>query len=310
MSEAVRRIAVLGAGVIGQVYAGRLAESGVEVWLLASGATLERLRADGLRLWQGERSSTPPIHVASSAAEVPPVDVAYLAVRADQVDGALEPLAAIQAPVVATLSNLAGQAEAVAARIGVERTIYGFPGVGGTCLPDGVHYVEIAQQPTTIGRAGGREAAVADDLRRAGFAVAVVDDPLGWLATHAVFVVGVGAAILAAGGSAAVGEDRRRTERMLLSVRDGFRALSRRGVAVTPAPLRTIFTRVPRLFAVPYWQRQLAGPLGTVALTPHVLATRDSEFPWLVDRVRELTGDPPVLGAALAQAGFSAARTD
>jgi 2-dehydropantoate 2-reductase len=301
---------VLGAGVIGLVYAGRLAESGAEVSLLARGATLERLRADGLRLWQGDRSSAPPVRLASSAAEVPPVDVAYLAVRADQVEGALELLAAIPAPVVVTLSNLAGQAEAVAARIGVERTIYGFPGVGGTCLPDGVHYVEIAQQPTTIGRAGGREASVADDLRRAGFAVTVVDDPLGWLATHAVFVVGVGAAILTAGGSAAVGADRRRTEQMVLSVHDGFRALSRRGITVTPAPLRTIFTRVPRVFAVPYWQRQLAGPLGTVALTPHILATRDSEFPWLVDRVRELTGDAPVLDAALAQAGFSAARTD
>ena len=76
MSEAVRQVVVLGAGVIGQVYAGRLAESGIEVWLVARGATRERLRAEGLHLWRGDELSAPPVHLVASPTEVPPVDAA------------------------------------------------------------------------------------------------------------------------------------------------------------------------------------------------------------------------------------------
>lgn len=45
-----RRIAVLGAGVIGQIYAGRLADSGHQVWLLARGETFTALSREGVRL--------------------------------------------------------------------------------------------------------------------------------------------------------------------------------------------------------------------------------------------------------------------
>lgn len=77
---------------------------------------------------------------------------------------------------------------------------------------------------------------------------------IDWLATHTVFIAAIGAAILEAGGSRELGSDRGRTTRMVLAVRDGFHALARHGVRVTPAPLRIIFVRVPRLISVPYWQ--------------------------------------------------------
>jgi hypothetical protein len=59
---------------------------------------------------------------------------------------------------------------------------------------------------------------------------------------------------------------------------------------VTPTPLRVIFTRVPRFFAVRYWQAQLRGPVGTLTIAPHVRATSGTEFAALVDDVRKLTG--------------------
>ena len=42
---------MLGAGVIGSIYAGRLLEAGHEVVLLARGARLADLQAHGLILW-------------------------------------------------------------------------------------------------------------------------------------------------------------------------------------------------------------------------------------------------------------------
>lgn len=298
-------IVVVGAGVVGQVYAGRLAASGHDVHLLARGRTLDTLREHGVRLRTGQEPSTPPVTVAADAAELPKVvDTAYLAVRGDQVASALPLLEQVPARTVVTLVNLAGDVSPVLDRLGPERTVLGFSGIGGLRGPEGVTYHEVKQQPTTIGRAGRLEEPVVADLRGAGLTVDVVDEPVAWLATHAVFVVGVGAAILKAGGSVALGSDRRLTAQMITAVRDGFGALASRGTEVTPTPQRIIFTRVPKLISVPYWGRQLRGELGTLALEPHVTATRDTEFRYLVAQTRELTGNSEVLSAYLTAAGF------
>lgn len=307
------RIAILGAGVVGQVYADRLARSGQDVWLLARGGTLETLQENGIHaLLRGRKGaalpSPPPsaVHVVGSPAEIPGVDLAILAVRADQVESALPTLDQVDAALVLTLVNLGGDARDVTERIGQERTVLGFPGVGGHRGPHEVSYHEVRQQPTMIGRAGGREQAVTSVLRGAGFTVDVVDDAPSWLVTHTVFIAGIGAAILEAGSSESLGRDRRRTGQMIRSVADGFHALTARGIVVTPAPLRTIFTRMPRLISVPYWQHQLTGDLGRLALAPHVIQTRASEFPKLVAQARSLTGNPELLDRALIRAGFPA----
>ena len=128
-----RSMAVVGAGVVGQVYAGRLAEAGHRVHLIARGATLTDLTREGVRLHRDGRTSTPDVDIVADPADLPgEVDVAYLAVRADQVESALPLLERVPARVVVTLVNLAGEARPVADRLGRERTILGFSGVGGT----------------------------------------------------------------------------------------------------------------------------------------------------------------------------------
>lgn len=305
MTDSRRRLAVLGAGVIGQVYAGRLADRGHQVWLLARGDTFATLSSRGVRLHANGRSVTPRVIVVDTPEQIPPVEVAYLAVRADQLDAALPALARIDAAVVVTLVNLADRAEAVATTIGVGRTVLGFAGVGGIRTPEGVTYQEVDQQATTIGVADGREKGVVDDLRDTGLKVRVVPDMPAWLATHCVFIAGVGAAILAAGGSEQLGNDRARSTRMVRSVRDGFDSLSRQGITVTPPSLRIIFTLVPRALSVPYWQKQMRGDLGRLSLAPHVMATRDTEFPQLAAAARRLTHSSARLDAALTAAGFA-----
>ncbi|HLS00873.1 MAG TPA: hypothetical protein VK054_02660, partial [Beutenbergiaceae bacterium] len=146
----------------------------------------------------------------------------------------------------------------------------------------------------------------ATTLREAGFDVDVVDDMDAWLATHTVFIAGVGAAILTAGGAAQLGGDKTATTRMLLSIREGFASLKRHAIPVTPAGLRTIFTRVPRVFSVPYWQKHMRGDLGTLGLEPHIKATQETEFPLIAAGARRLAPDAQRLMAALQAAGFPA----
>ena len=216
-------------------------------------------------------------------------DVVLVTVRRDQLEDAIPALADLPAGRVVFLLNLPGDLDAVRERVGAHRTVFAFPGVGGRRHADGtIDYVEVPQQKTTVERRG-LEAPIVDLLKSAGFPVETTSDMAGWLATHAVFVTAMGAAILACGGdSVALADDPAQLAAMVAAVREGFRALDRNGVTVTPAPLKLLFTVVPRFAAVRYWSKQLRGPLGTVAIAPHVRASRETELPMLCADVRRL----------------------
>lgn len=115
------------------------------MWLLARGRTFAKLHAEGVQLQKDGETKRPAVTVVDSTADLPPVDVAYLAVRADQVDAALPTLAEITAPVVVTLVNLAAGTDSVAKKIGADRVVFGFAGVGGIRTSAGVTYHEIDQ---------------------------------------------------------------------------------------------------------------------------------------------------------------------
>jgi 2-dehydropantoate 2-reductase len=217
-------------------------------------------------------------------------DIAFVCVRRDQLDAALPELAGLTAGRLVFMVNLCTDLEQTRERVGAGRTLFGFPGVAGRRADDGtIEYVDVRQQHTTIEQRGGAQRPVVDMLRGAGFPVDVSDDMAGWLTTHAVFVTAIGSAILEAGGdSTALAADRARVAAMVAAVGEGFHALKRQGITVTPTPLRIIFTVVPRFAAVRYWRSQLRGPVGMVAIGPHMRATRDTELAVLRADVRHL----------------------
>jgi len=294
------KILIYGAGVIGQVYGGRLIQAGHAVTLLArapaSGPPARHgiaLRADGQTV-----RYFPPVITTMPAESF---DVVFVCVRHDQLAPVLPTLARIPGGKVVFLLNHCTGLTDIRDLIGPERVLLGFPGAGGGRMPDGtIQYTQIRQQHTTLERDG----VVARMLRDAGFPVDVHADMDGWLKTHAVFITAAGAAILAAGGdNAALAADRARVSHLVAAVGEGFAALTRQGVAVAPRPLRIIFTAVPRFAATRYWQAQLRGPLGTLAIAPHIRATRDTEFPALAADVRKLVaghGPTPHLDSLLA----------
>ena len=290
------RVLVVGAGVIGQIYAGRLMQAGHDVTILARGTTADVLAEHGISLRTDGRSCRVRPRVSRDVGGEAAWEMILVAVRRDQVAGVLPLVAKLPARRVVFMLNQSLGLDRVCEQAGAERAVLAFPGVGGHRAQDGtIDYLAVPQQHTTVGGHGGVEGAVADALRSAGFAVDVVDDMPGWLKTHAVFITAVGAAILACGGdSIALAADRRRVGVMVAAVREGFRALAGNGVTVTPTALRMIFTVVPRVFAVRYWRGQLRGPVGTVMIAPHMRATRDTELPLLCADVRTLTaGDQP-----------------
>jgi 2-dehydropantoate 2-reductase len=94
------RFVVFGAGAIGGVIGGRLAQHGHDVVLLARGAHYEAIRDHGLTLeWADERLTLPvPVHDTPAAVGFGPDDVVVLGVKGQDTIGALDALAAVASP--------------------------------------------------------------------------------------------------------------------------------------------------------------------------------------------------------------------
>lgn len=166
-----------------------------------------------------------------------------------------------------------------ALKLGAERIVLGFPGVGGTREGTRVRYVRIRQQPTTLGEGDGRLTArvrrLAARLEQAGFPTAFSHGMDNWLKTHAAFISCVTAALVhEAGDSVRLGQNCASVAQMVSAIREGFAALRSLGVRVTPFNLQVIFRWMPRWFAVRYWQGALQTDIGTLAIAPHANAAR------------------------------------
>jgi 2-dehydropantoate 2-reductase len=177
------------------------------------------------------------------------------------------------------LNNPTGT-EMLVEQLGSQRVVLGFPGIGGTREGTRVRYVQIRQQPTTLGEVDGQMTArlrrLSAMLEQAGFPTAISRSMDGWLKTHAVFVSCVSAALALEGGdSVRLGQHRATVALMVSAIREGFAALQSLGVRVTPFNLKVIFSWMPRWFAVRYWQRALQTSVGTLAIAPHANAARE-----------------------------------
>ncbi|MEO6827648.1 MAG: 2-dehydropantoate 2-reductase N-terminal domain-containing protein [Microbacteriaceae bacterium] len=284
------RILIFGAGVIGRIYAARLLSAGHDVSILTRGAATDDLRTNGIHLVRDGFDDLQVFpRVVETLGDAGHADLVFLTVRLDQIDGALVSLGALDSDAVASFMNLPLGTERLRQTISADRFAAAFPGVAGERGRQGtVRYVQIAQQPTTVGR--GRAAdMVVSVLKSAGFPVATTKDMDAWLKTHAVFVSAFESALAAVSGDAhALASDSVAVRELVLAVREGFMALRCRGVSIAPAALRIIFKSMPVWFATRYWGRQLDGKLGRLALAPHSITSRHSELPVLQKEVRTL----------------------
>jgi 2-dehydropantoate 2-reductase len=298
-------VLVIGAGVIGSVYAGHLARAGHDVVLMARGRRLHELANGGLRLrrWGGAET-TPEVRVID---ELPttPFDLVIIAVRRDQSKRAADQAARTTTGAVMLFGNFAGMTSDLGAAVGRDRAVAGFPGVGGRLEGDGVvTYLPIAQQPTvvsTIGAADEKAVAIALRLRQAGFRTKIEHDMVGWLASHAALVVPIAAAIRAAGGRADALASRKDLLRLAVRATSAtYRAQRSDGRLVVNPNLRLLYLRMPEWFAVEYWSRTLRGEFGELAFAAH---TRHawSEMATLATWLRSTVDDDKGAAEALDQ---------
>jgi 2-dehydropantoate 2-reductase len=269
------RILVLGAGVIGSVYAGKLLQAGHDVVVLGRGARLADLGVEGLVLQDAESGdrSVLAVRCVSEVSAVDRFDLVLVPVRAEQLLSTLPLLTAMNdGSDVLIFGNPADHRAAVLAALG-GRALFGFPAAGGTRDGPVVRYVLINQQKTMLGEPDGtttpRVRRLQAVLSGAGFPTTISADIGGWLSGHAAFVVPIAFALYRTGVDATrLAADRATLRLMVLATREAFTALQQDGNHQVPTNLRVLYG-LPTVLVVAYWRRVLAGPRGELWFAGH-----------------------------------------
>ncbi len=269
------RILVLGTGVIGSVYAGKLLEAGHEVVLLARGSRLADLQSHGLLLEDAEsgKRTAQPVVVISELAPDDHFDLVLVPVRSEQLASTLAVLTAMKGGSdVLFFGNTGNRGAELAAALG-ERALFGFPAAGGTRDGPTIKYVLIRQQKTMLGEPDGTTTPRIRRLQRvfdgAGFQTLISADIHAWLLGHAAFVVPIAFALYRVGIDAPrLAADPATMRLMVLATREAFTALHAAGNEEIPTNLRALY-RLPTVLVIAYWRRVLNGARGELWFGAH-----------------------------------------
>jgi 2-dehydropantoate 2-reductase len=177
------RIAVVGAGAIGSVYAALLASAGEAVWVVDVNAEhVEAIRARGLRVEGASGDRTVRVGATTNPDEVGEVELVVIATKAMNAAAAAGSLGRLVGPetTVLTIQNGLGAADVVADVVGRERLMVGVAGGFGASFvgPGHAHHhgLELVRLGEYDGPATPRTERIAEAWQRAGFTVKTYDD--------------------------------------------------------------------------------------------------------------------------------------
>lgn len=178
------KIAVLGVGAMGSVYAGLFADSGHEVWAIDVWQDhLDAIKATGLRIEgaSGDRTIK-TLNVSSDVADAGVCDLYIIATKASGVGHAASAIASLMGPesLVLTIQNGLGSGERIGEHISVENVLLGVAEGFGASMKGPGHAHHNAMNLIRIGEMGGglspRLLGVAEVWQGAGFNVKAFDD--------------------------------------------------------------------------------------------------------------------------------------
>ena len=177
------KIAIVGCGAMGSVYAGLFASAGHEVWAIDRWSEhVAAMKKNGLRLEGISGDRTVKVHATTQAKDAGPCDLVVLATKAMHVAPAAESVKALlgkDTPVLSIQNGLGGP-ETAAEILGRERVMVGVVGGFGASMKAPGHAHHNGMELVRLGEFGGpitpRLKKVEETWSGAGFRVKVFDD--------------------------------------------------------------------------------------------------------------------------------------
>lgn len=178
------KIAVVGAGSMGSVYAGLFAEAGNEVWAIDTwDAHVAAINSEGLRLEgaSGDRK-IPGIRATKTVAEAGPCELYVIATKGSGVGPAAESIAKVMSPdsLVLTIQNGLGAGERIAEHMPTKNVLLGVADGFGASMKGPGHAYHNAMKLIRLGEMNGGITARLQNLERswqdAGFNAKAFED--------------------------------------------------------------------------------------------------------------------------------------
>ena len=177
------KIAVVGTGAMGSVYAGLLAAAGNEVWAIDTWREhIDAIRTRGLRVEGASGDRTVRLDATADASEPGPCDLVIIATKAHGVESAaasIEPLLGSDT-LVLTIQNGLGAAERICRHLPPDNVLLGVAGGFGASIRGPGHAHHNGMELIRLGELGGgiteRLERIGRVWRDAGFNVRCFDD--------------------------------------------------------------------------------------------------------------------------------------
>jgi 2-dehydropantoate 2-reductase len=178
------KIAIIGVGAMGSVYAGLLADTGGhDVWAIDSWKEhVEAIRANGLRVEGASGDRTVRMNATSDPAGVRDADLVIIATKDDGVSAAAKAALAIARPdaPILTIQNGLGSADKVAEVVGSKRILMGVVGGFGASMKGPGHAHHNGMEFLRLGEMDGGLTPRLETVKQAweagGFKVLAFDD--------------------------------------------------------------------------------------------------------------------------------------
>ena len=177
------KIAIVGCGAMGSVYAALLADAGHEVWAIDSWPEhVQAMRSHGLRLEGASGDRTVKLHATTDAGEAGICDLVILATKAMHVEAAAVAARSLLGPrtVVLSIQNGLGGPDTAAKVLGSDRVLVGVVGGFGASIRAPGHAHHNGWELVRLGEFSGpvtpRLEQIAEVWRSGGFRVKCFDD--------------------------------------------------------------------------------------------------------------------------------------
>ena len=177
------KIAVVGAGAMGSVYAGLLASAGNEVWAIDTWREhIDAIRESGLRIEGASGDRTVRLDATTDASEPGPCDLVIIATKADGVASAAASIGPLLGDdtLVLTIQNGLGAAERICRHLPPDNVLLGVAGGFGASMRGPGHAHHNGMELIRLGELGGgitgRLERIGGVWRDAGFNVRCFDD--------------------------------------------------------------------------------------------------------------------------------------
>jgi 2-dehydropantoate 2-reductase len=282
--ENTLKICIYGAGVIGSIFAGRLALNGNDVTVLARGKRYIEIKSDGIILVNPNTQKTEQVSVdvISSLPSDSEYDYIIVTMQRTQVNAVLPMLAQNCSKNIVFVVNTASGYDEWITAVGKERLMLGFPSAGGELRLGKVYYfvgkgIQRAFQTTTFGEYNGEKSkrieTLIDLFNQAKIPSVFCSDMDAWQKTHVALVTNIANALYGVDcDNLTLGHSYHRVKQMVNGIQEGRQVL--RKISVKPTPFKLFWLDFPASVLAVFFAIFMRTSLAETTMAKHCIAAK------------------------------------